>query len=330
MDAVERLTLDQAAADDLLALTHVQRYALAAELCVGLRVADVCCGSGYGSRLLSDTATAVTGIDRDRPSIDAASRAFADVDDLEFACEDAHEFLARPLAERYDAIVILEGLEHLDALDRALDALARHAQSGVRIIASLPNSRPYGEENPHHVTEFDQPGAVAALARLGDVTMLYQYSAEGSLIAAPGQEEAGLDGRLVLTGRAEPEWCSHIIGLVNVNSAPSPAARMRLDVAPAQARYMVSLERANRELWQANNRLWRTHLGISDSAAAAQLAYRKVREEMPERMATRIVDVVIARPMRSAWLLGARILRRMPDPLERWVRRVLGLRQSNS
>jgi SAM-dependent methyltransferase len=325
MDVVERLSLDQAAADDLLALTHVQRYALATELCAGLRVADVCCGSGYGSRMLADSAASVTGIDRDTGSVEAASEAFGNVGGLDFASADAHEFLAGELSDRFDAIVILEGLEHLDDLDRALDSLAHHARAGMRIIASLPNSKPFGEQNPHHVTEFDQPSAIVALDRLGDATYLYQYNAEGSLIAAPGEPDADLDGRLVLSGRAEPEWCSHVIGLVNFDLDPEPAARMRLDVAPAHARHMAALEHANRELWLANTRLWRERLAVADSAAASELARRKQAEEMPERVAAGVGTLLIARPIRFAWRVGGALLALMPAPLARWVRRRLGL-----
>jgi len=227
--------------------------------------------------------------------------------------------------------VILEGLEHLAALDRVLDALARHAASGMRIVASLPNSQAFAERNPHHITEFDQAGAVAALDRLGEVTYLYQYNAEGSLIAAPGEGNTDLDGRLVLANRAEPGWCSHVIGLVNFEPPPEAVTRMRLDLAPEHARYMVELEqanrdleRANRELWRTNTRLWRERLGVGDSAAAAEVARRKHREEMPERVATTVGDALIARPIRFGWRMGAALLKLMPAPVERWLRRVLG------
>ena len=46
----ERLTDDDSQRGDYLAASHLHRYALAAELCAGLRVLDLGCGTGYGQR----------------------------------------------------------------------------------------------------------------------------------------------------------------------------------------------------------------------------------------------------------------------------------------
>ena len=53
MDVVERLTLEAAQADTMVACEHRHRYEFAAALCDGRRVLDLCCGSGYGSAILA-------------------------------------------------------------------------------------------------------------------------------------------------------------------------------------------------------------------------------------------------------------------------------------
>jgi SAM-dependent methyltransferase len=272
VDVLERLTLERAGERSVLAASHVLRYELAAELCAGLRVADVCCGSGYGSRIIARSATAVTGVDVDPATIETARTTVGEETGVRFECADALDYLARDLGREFDALVILEGLEHLRDPQLALEQLRRHAAGGMRLIVSLPNSRTFAEENPFHVTDYDYESAVADLEKLGDVAFLYQFHAEGTLIQ-PGFE-AELDGRLVLTDRGDREYCNTLIALVNFDwdaLSRSAWARAQLAVAPTHNRYMLSLERANRELWRANARLARQKLGRADSAAVAHL-----------------------------------------------------------
>ena len=138
VDAVERLSLAEAGEPSLIALTHVHRYELAAELCAGMRVLDLCCGSGYGTRILSTTAAAVTGVDKHEASIERAKADLGDRDAISFERGDALEWLERPLAADYDAIVLLEGLEHLPDPGRALEAASpsrRGRADAVRLAA---------------------------------------------------------------------------------------------------------------------------------------------------------------------------------------------------
>lgn len=289
MDAVERLSLEQAGDSSLIALTHVHRYELAAELCAGMRVLDLCCGSGYGARILSGSAAAVTGVDRHQPSIGRASEELGDGERLAFEVGDAHEWLERPLAERFDAIVLLHGLEHLADLGRALERLRAHAEAGLTLIVSVPNSRRFGEQNPDHVSGFDLETALAAFERLPGATLLYQFHAEGSLIrAAPSGE--GLEAHMTLAERADAEHVNHYIALVNAEGEPlerAGSSRMQLAVTASCNRYMVDLEQQNRALRRANQRLARERLGVSDSAAASVLRRERGRELRPglERVA---------------------------------------------
>jgi SAM-dependent methyltransferase len=271
MDVVERLTVDEASEPTLLALTHVHRYELAAQLCAGKRVLDLCCGSGYGSRILARSAAAVVGVDNDEATIAAARERFGDVDGLEFDRADALDYLGRPLREHFDAVVLLEGLEHLADAPRALDRLRAQAEAGVVLVVSIPNSATFGERNRFHVTDFDYDSAMEAVEQLPSPTVLYQFHAEGSLIR--GAEAEGVEGRQLLSERGDAEHANHFIVVVNADVAADGAdGRMQLAVAPAFNSYMVELERANRELWRTNHRLSREYLGVADSAAAAQIA----------------------------------------------------------
>lgn len=279
MDVVERLTSDQVDEVSLIAMTHRHRYELAAELVAGMRVLDLCCGSGYGSEVLAATAASVAGVDVDDGAIADANRRYGDAG-ITFEQGDATEILGARLADRFDAIVMFEGLEHVSDLEATTAGLRRQADDGLLLVVSLPNSIPFGEENPHHETEFDQRTALATFERVGRPTILRQFHAEGSLIRGDG--DGPLAGGSRLAERVEPDHCNHFIALFNVGDdlSRTVSAQIRVVVAPQQNTYMLDLERANKRLWRTNQELARERLGKADSAAAALLA--KVPPELAD------------------------------------------------
>jgi SAM-dependent methyltransferase len=231
----------------------------------------VCCGTGYGTRILAEGGARAIGIDSAEDAIAEARAGAGGSGEATFEVADAHEYLERDLAEEVDAVVMFEGLEHLPDLDRAVAALRALAASGVRLAVSIPNSELLGEEdNPFHATNFDYERAVSTLHGLaGDVVVLGQYPASGSLIRG---EEAGK--KLAATPvEAEPaalDGAAHLIGLAGFGEAGSEAsAQMLLGVAPESRAYMRELERTNARLWE----------GIEDQRARLEriessLAYR--------------------------------------------------------
>jgi 2-polyprenyl-3-methyl-5-hydroxy-6-metoxy-1,4-benzoquinol methylase len=278
MGVVERLSLEAVSANTLIACEHLHRYRVAASLCAGLRVVDLACGSGYGSAILRASATSVVGVDNDAATVDMARATIGAETDVIFEAADAVEYLQRGLQDEHDAIVCLEGLEHLADLDGAVMALSALASDGMRLVVSVPNSRTFGEKNEFHLTDFGFDEAIALAARLGGATVLYQFLAEGSLIQAANPQE--LDTERVLEERGESEYANHFIVCANLDDrldSSFPPVRMQLAAAPVHNRYMLGLERGNRELWRENARLARERLGRSDAAAATAL-FRLQRE----------------------------------------------------
>jgi methylase of polypeptide subunit release factors len=103
-DAQERLDPADIEAGGLLAASHVHRYEFAAQLVGGRRVLDLCCGSGYGSRILAATAGSVHGVD---VAADAVATAVAqdgrgEADRLNFECADAVSYLRTLGADELD------------------------------------------------------------------------------------------------------------------------------------------------------------------------------------------------------------------------------------
>jgi SAM-dependent methyltransferase len=211
-----------------IASERIHRYALAARLCAGMRVVDLACGSGYGTAILRERATAVTGVDSDA----------------------ALEFLSRDLAGDHDLIVCFDGLEHFADPAPVLARLEQHAQAGMKLILSVANSKGLDE-------------ARETFGRFGEVTVLYQFLAEGSLIR--GETPSKLEGDFVLPEHGESECADTFIACVNLDAELSELGdfvHTRLDVAAR------SLDRANRELFHENGRLARELIASAESAAA--------------------------------------------------------------
>jgi 2-polyprenyl-3-methyl-5-hydroxy-6-metoxy-1,4-benzoquinol methylase len=275
MDIKERLSLDAVSAHTLESAEHRHRYELAASLLEGRRVLDLCCGIGYGTLTLAETAAEVVGVDRDAGAIDTATVLGADAGNVRFETADAVAYLAEH-GEEFDAIVCYEGLEHLDRLDAATAILVELAAHGTAMMLSVPNSRTFAEENPYHVTDFGYDEALAFFGRLPDATVLHQHVAEGSLISSDSGDR--LEARLLHAEHGEPEYANNFIAAVNLGERAGDlvSGRAHLTITPWHNRYLRNLEKANRELIQTNTRLARSRLGTYDSAAAARLS--KMRE----------------------------------------------------
>ena len=274
MDVVERLTLEVAQADTMLASEHRQRYEFAAALCSGQRVLDLCCGSGYGSAILAARAREVVGVDNDAATIETARATIArEAPNVSFELTDAVAFLSQEIESRFDMVVCFEGLEHLQDLDHALALLAEHAERGVRIVASVPNGKLFEEENPYHVTEFGYDEALKAFAPFPATVMVPQFLAEGSLIAPSGATET--DVTVSLDDRDEPEYANHFIfcsGFSEEEVGGAHHGRIQLNTAPVFNRWAEDLKQGARALRRENARLARARLGKGGSAAASALA----------------------------------------------------------
>jgi 2-polyprenyl-3-methyl-5-hydroxy-6-metoxy-1,4-benzoquinol methylase len=316
MDVVERLSLEAISEHTMIACEHLHRYELAAELTTGLRVLDLCCGAGYGATILAERAASVHGVDVDVATVDMAAATVGSDTGATFEAGDALAFLrAEDIADRFDAIVCFEGLEHLPDVDGALRELRRHAEAGVRIVASVPNSKAFEEENEFHLTNFGWEEARAAWEGFDNAVMLFQHLAEGSVVLA---EDAGeLDARIVHLDYGEPEYANHFIVAVGFDPDAvqgAHRARTQLVVAPVYNRYMRILEGANAELRRRNAQLARGLIGRADSGAASFVSRLEQRvSELEER----------EKELQAQLEASARQLEAPRGRLRRWGRRLL-------
>lgn len=169
---------------------HVARYRFAERLAVGKRVADLGCGTGYGTRELAQVAALAVGIDLSPEAI-AYARSVGPHPRLHYLVADARS-LPFPDAT-FDLVVAFELIEHLadwsELLREARRVLTPHGQ----VIVSTPNRPVYAEfraaagPNPFHHREFDLEEFRSALNEYFPHVLIYaQDHSEGLLIYPTG------------------------------------------------------------------------------------------------------------------------------------------------
>jgi SAM-dependent methyltransferase len=144
-------TLPDVPAENYWYRRHLAVYEWIAERVVGIRVADLACGEGYGSEVLARSAADVVGIDAN-PEAHEHARARYRRPNLRFERTPVEEFRGP-----CDAIVFLQTIEHVD--DPAA-LCARLAAAAPLAYISTPNRltlAPPGAErsdNPWHLREY--------------------------------------------------------------------------------------------------------------------------------------------------------------------------------
>ena len=132
---------------------HVAVYEWIAERCIGLRVADLACGEGYGSDLLAEHAAEVVGVDANPEAHEHASARY-ERPNLSFRRELVEEF-----DQPVDAVVFLQTIEHIHEPGRLLNRIAEVAPVAYISTPNRLTLAPPGAEksdNPWHLREYDE------------------------------------------------------------------------------------------------------------------------------------------------------------------------------
>lgn len=134
---------------------HIDRYEFAKKYVSGKSVLDVACGSGYGSFMLAETATSVSGVDISADAIEYAKTNYS-ASNIQYYQDNATHLLFYD--DSFDVVVSFETIEHIKDYKTFLSECRRVLKPGGIFICSTPNSlvsSPDGNiENPYHVIEF--------------------------------------------------------------------------------------------------------------------------------------------------------------------------------
>lgn len=131
---------------------HIARYKWAAShLFQTDIVLDAGCGSGYGTKLLSNACARAVGVDISTEAIDYAKyKSDEKSNTLEYRREDLSDL---PINELFDAVVCIEVIEHLDKESQLkfMKSITHVLAIGGRFIVTTPvkKSEPMTEYHKH-------------------------------------------------------------------------------------------------------------------------------------------------------------------------------------
>lgn len=172
--------------DDFAYLAYAALYDFAAAQIEHLRVLDAGCGLGFGSRILAQTARAVTAIDVDEAALQYARQHYQHPN-LQFLHSDA---CRSDFADgTFDAIVCVEVIEHLPAalMTVLMQEWTRLLAPQGFIILSTPNRSVYDRisRTPDHINEMTVDAFFSMLKRVfREVSPYYQRKGEWDKFAA--------------------------------------------------------------------------------------------------------------------------------------------------
>jgi len=140
---------------------HIRRYELAAELLDrinGTAVADLACGTGYGSTILAhNPQTTYIGVDIDQPTIDYANRRYGS-STRHFHTASA---IDPPIEDNaVDLVASFETIEHIEQTQALCAQYARILKPAGLLVVSTPNKL---GPTPHHVHDWDLKDFIATL-----------------------------------------------------------------------------------------------------------------------------------------------------------------------
>jgi 2-polyprenyl-3-methyl-5-hydroxy-6-metoxy-1,4-benzoquinol methylase len=158
--------------------THLNRYLWVVPFCNNKNVLDIACGCGYGTGLLSEFSTFVTGVDIDPAAIEYASRHFNE-SNVDYYCSAVESF--NPDL-KYDVIVSFETIEHVSDESRYINRIISLLGDDGIFVVSTPVSVNEGQSqiNCHHKNEFGEKRFVEFLQNKFNKVQVYVQDMENN------------------------------------------------------------------------------------------------------------------------------------------------------
>ena len=284
---------------------HWHRYHFVLPLIVGKKVLDVASGEGYGSALMANAASSVTGVDVSTDAVAHASAAYAERGNLNFI-EGSCASLPFDDAT-FDAVVSFETIEHILAQNEFLDEIKRVLKPSGTLIMSSPNRAEYsdarGYANEFHVKELYRAEFAALLgARFRHLRWFSQRNAFVSLI---NPETAAVSGETLTISKANPESllpalpALYFLILATNDSAAFEALTPRLSVFSDSEEWAYS---DYRQIYRASQLSAKREAALEARCAELEKQIASLRSPAP---------VVSSLEMEQSWL--SRLFKRLSN-----------------
>jgi 2-polyprenyl-3-methyl-5-hydroxy-6-metoxy-1,4-benzoquinol methylase len=179
--------------DSIMYAEHMTRYIAASQLVAGKTVLDIACGTGYGSWILAQSASQVSGIDNSPEAIAYASEHYA-AENISYSIGQAEQ-IDLPDAS-VDVVVSFETIEHIAHYDTFLSEIRRVLRPDGLAIISTPNDLEFAKGNHHHVHQFAEAELREVLAAEFEhiepyyqATWAYAQVSDAAAITKPGNQK---------------------------------------------------------------------------------------------------------------------------------------------
>ena len=158
-------------------------------------VGDIACTCGYGSKILSEKASKVIGVDINPYVVNFANKVYGN-DKITFLCQDAQNL---DLHENFENIVSFETIEHIPNPELFLSKVYELLNNGGKLICSVPNeiTHPHKSSSNHfHFRHFTEKEFINLLESFGFIieNVYHQYFNQNSVI----KEKSNTEGDVIL------------------------------------------------------------------------------------------------------------------------------------
>ena len=270
----ERYIPESAPAD--VAYEHWHRYFYAQQFIAGKDVLDIACGAGYGSALMAERATSVTGVDIDPEAIAHCQSVYIRPN-LRFLQGSIASIPVEGEAA-FDVIVCFETIEHVDEPDQAAFLLEakRLLRPGGILLISTPdieayNARKAEYQNEFHKHEFGRGEFLDFLkGSFRHVDCVSQCPMWGSYIHRPGSSggpfvsygfECNETGFRQIPDAAEN---TYLIAVCSDDPLPELPFSVSIDKSKLHFKELLRDQAHHRNLWESEKNELSTRLSAAE------------------------------------------------------------------
>lgn len=175
--------------DKLIYSEHVTRYLAAKPIVKNKTVLDIASGSGYGSKILAESAKFVYGVDINEVAVNYSQKNYGS-NNIKYLVGDGESI---PLENAsVDVVVTFETIEHIKNYKKFLEEIVRVLKPNGVAIISTPNDLEFSEGNHFHLHEFEYNELSKLLKQYFKKTVPY-FQSTWKYVAVGSEKELSSD-----------------------------------------------------------------------------------------------------------------------------------------